>query len=166
MILPDVLGPNLKVVFCGSAVGTASAIQGAYYAGPGNMFWPTLHRIGLTPHQLNAADYRTVLTYGIGLTDIVKNRSGGDASLVQDDFDGDGLRGRVMEFSPRVLAFNGKRAAKEYFGRKTVDYGLQGVGIGETVLFVLPSTSGAARGFWDEGEWVKLAEFLAEKWMS
>ena len=35
-ILPDVLVPNLKIVFCGSAAGTKSAKLGLPYAGPGN----------------------------------------------------------------------------------------------------------------------------------
>ena len=40
-VLPDVLMPGLRVVFCGYAPGTASAHAGAYYAGPGNRFWST-----------------------------------------------------------------------------------------------------------------------------
>ena len=43
-ILPDVLGPNLKVVFCGTAAGAVSAKRRAYYAGPGNKFWQTIHK--------------------------------------------------------------------------------------------------------------------------
>src|SRR5438067_2015906 len=38
-ILPDHLRPGLSIVFCGTAVGTASASRGHYYAGPGNDFW-------------------------------------------------------------------------------------------------------------------------------
>ncbi len=41
--------------FCGTAVGNVSAQRGAYYAGPGNMFWPTLHGAGLTPRRLQPA---------------------------------------------------------------------------------------------------------------
>ena len=48
-ILPDLLAPGMRVVFCGTAPGTASARAGAYYAGPGNRFWATLHEVGLTP---------------------------------------------------------------------------------------------------------------------
>jgi hypothetical protein len=70
MVLPDVLGPGLRVVFCGTAVGSASAKRGAYYAGPGNKFWPTLHAIGLTPRRLMPEEFRSVLDYGIGLTDL------------------------------------------------------------------------------------------------
>ena len=39
VILPDVLQPDLKVVFCGTAAGTQSAQAGTYYAGRGNYFW-------------------------------------------------------------------------------------------------------------------------------
>ena len=47
-ILPDVLAPGLKVVFCGLTAGSAAAAAGAYYAGPGNWFWPLLFEVGLT----------------------------------------------------------------------------------------------------------------------
>src|SRR3546814_6083057 len=50
-VLPDVLAPGLRLVFCGSAAGRKSAELGAYYAGPGNKFWPTLYEIGLTPRH-------------------------------------------------------------------------------------------------------------------
>ncbi len=38
-ILPDVLQPDLRVIFCGTAAGTQSAQLGAYYTGRGNYFW-------------------------------------------------------------------------------------------------------------------------------
>lgn len=48
-VLHDILAPNLDIVFCGTAVGNVSAQRNAYYAGPDDMFWPTLHTVGLTP---------------------------------------------------------------------------------------------------------------------
>lgn len=45
-VLDDVLAPNLRVVFCGTAVGVRSAARGHYYAGPGNDFWRLLHGSG------------------------------------------------------------------------------------------------------------------------
>lgn len=48
-VLPDVLKPDLKIVFCGTAAGRESAARGAYYAGSGNSFWKTLHEVGLYP---------------------------------------------------------------------------------------------------------------------
>ena len=57
-ILPDVLGPGLRVVFCGSAASTVAAARGAPYAGPGNRFWPTLFEIGLTPRRFAPEEFR------------------------------------------------------------------------------------------------------------
>ena len=62
-VLPDVLAPGLHVVFCGSAAGAVSARVGAYYAGPGNRSWPTLHRVGLTPRLLAPTEFRIVLRW-------------------------------------------------------------------------------------------------------
>jgi TDG/mug DNA glycosylase family protein len=157
-ILPDILAPGLRLVVCGSAAGTRSAELGAYYAGPGNQFWGMLHRVGLTPMVLSPADFRSVLKYGIGLTDIVKTGFGPDSGLKAADFDGDGLRWRIELFQPKILAFNGKRSASAFFGR-SVSYGYQfGRDIGSTRIYVAPSTSGAARGFWDEAYWRLVAE--------
>lgn len=48
-VLPDVLEPGLKIVFCGTVAGRTSALRCAYYAGPGNKFWRMRHAVGLTP---------------------------------------------------------------------------------------------------------------------
>jgi TDG/mug DNA glycosylase family protein len=157
-ILPDILAPGLRLIVCGSAAGTRSAELGAYYAGPGNQFWGMLHRVGLTPRVIKPAEFRTVVAYGVGLTDIVKTRFGADSSLRPADFDRAGLRARIETFQPRVLVFNGKRSASAFFGA-TVAYGYQPErDIGATRIYVAPSTSGAARGFWDERIWRLVAE--------
>jgi TDG/mug DNA glycosylase family protein len=152
-ILPDLLAADLKLVVCGSAAGRRSAELGAYYAGPGNRFWAMLRNTGSTPMLLKPAAFPRLLDYGVGLTDIAKKAFGADRELLPEDFDRDRLKQRMLEYQPSVLAFNGKRAALEYFGRK-VAYGYQaGADIGATRVFVGPSTSGAARGFWDEEIW-------------
>ena len=160
-ILPDVLGPGLRIVFCGMAAGNPSARAGAYYAGSGNKFWPTLHRVGLTPHQLDSADFRSVLDYGVGLTDICKTESGPDASLSGKTNDPAAVTEKILRHRPAVLAFNGKQAALVYFGMRPgrrLDYGEHSHRIGDTAIHVLPSTSGSARGWWDETHWRKAAE--------
>jgi double-stranded uracil-DNA glycosylase len=62
--------------------------------------------------------------------------------------------------APGVLAFVGKRAAGEVLGQKPGRYGEQDVTIDVTRVWVVPSTSGAARGFWDIGPWRALAATL------
>ncbi len=64
-VLPDVLAPGLRVVFCGTAAGKRSAELGAYYSGAGNKFWPTLHRFGLTPIQIEPQNFKSLLEYGL-----------------------------------------------------------------------------------------------------
>ncbi|MYF87835.1 MAG: mismatch-specific DNA-glycosylase [Rhodospirillaceae bacterium] len=157
-VLPDVLGPGLRIVFCGSAAGAVSARVGAYYAGPGNRFWPTLYRVGLTPRLLVPAEFRTVLRYGIGLTDLCKTESGADADLSRKADDAAALTAKIVQHRPKVLAFNGKRAARVFLGAETLDYGEQARRIGGTVIHVLPSTSGAARRWWDETFWRRVAD--------
>lgn len=159
MVLPDLLETGLKVVFCGTAVGERSARRKAYYAGPGNQFWDILAKTGLTPYRLHPEQYPALVQYGIGLTDLVKKRFGGDAALSSRDFDVEGFMAKVKRSSPIAIGFNGKKAAEVFFGRK-VNYGRQKERIGDTAIFVLPSTSGAARGFWDAKHWHELAEFV------
>ena len=162
-VLPDVLAPGLAVVFCGSAVGTASALRRAYYAGPGNAFWPTLSEVGLTPYQLAPEECKSVTKYGLGLTDLAKNVSGSDDVLVQKHFDRKGLRAKVLRYRPRILAFTSKRAAEEFI-KHPVGYGLLDETIGETALFVLPSPSGAARRYWKKNKkrWRELARLRSD----
>ena len=156
-ILPDLLTSNLKVVFCGTAASTQSAQVGAYYAGRGNRFWPTLQEIGLTPRLLDPSEFTIVNEFGIGLTDLAKRTSGNDSVLKTSDFDADAMTEKMLHYQPRFLAFTSKRAAQEYLGVKRIEYGLQPQVIVDTQLFVLPSPSGAARGYWDINYWHELA---------
>ncbi len=156
-VLPDLLHPGLRVVFCGTAAGTASARAKAYYAGPGNAFWATLHATGFTPVCLEPAEFTRLPEFGIGLTDICKVRHGSDAEVGTVEFDVDGLQARIAGAEPANLAFNGKNAARAALER-SVEPGPQEEQIGGAAVWVLPSTSGAARGYWDIGPWEELAQ--------
>ena len=159
-VLPDVLATGLDVVFCGSAAGTKSAQLRAYYAGPGNKFWPMLHEVGLTPHRIAPHDYRQLLRYQLGLTDLAKFASGPDAHLTRGDFCAESLRRKLAKFRPRVLAFTSKRAATEFFGH-SVDCGLSAVQVHDALVFTLSSPSGLASGYWDNGRhWHELGRLV------
>jgi double-stranded uracil-DNA glycosylase len=160
MVLPDVLAPGLKIVFCGTAAGNISARVGAYYAAPGNLFWDTLYRIGLTPRKLKPEEFRSVLEYGIGLTDLAKFTFGLDSTLKDSDFDADAFRLKMLDITPRAVAFTSKTSAQKYFGVKTVAYGRQAEKIGSAVVFVLPSPSGLARTYWNIEHWQAAADFV------
>src|ERR1700677_2388557 len=102
-ILPDLLMPGLRVVFCGTAAGAVSAAKGAYYAGPGNRFWAILAKTGLTPRQLRPDEFAWVLEFGSGLTDVAKTVSGADADLPAHAFDRVRLVAVMRDVQPGCL---------------------------------------------------------------
>lgn len=98
--------------------------------------------------------------YGIGLTDVAKLTSGPDEDLRSAHLDAEGLMARMAANRPRIVAFNGKRAARAVLGPHRA-YGLQPDLLAGAEIFVLPSTSGAASGFWSIEPWKELAAHLA-----
>ena len=143
-VLPDILAPGLRIVFCGTAAGETSAARGHYYAGPGNAFWRLLAGTGLTPRLLTPDDDALLPAFGLGLTDLVKNiAQSHDRGLV---FDVPGLVNKIERLRPRWLAFTSKtagRAAASALGHPPPGLGPTAWSIGPTQVFVLPSPSGA-----------------------
>ena len=163
MILPDVLDYNLKIVFCGMAASKKSKQVKAYYAGPGNKFWNTLYHVRLTSEKLKPEEFKQLITYKIGLTDICKTDFGNDIELDSLKFDVKRFNSAIIEYQPKIVCFNGKKAAKVYFNKNSVEYGIQNEKIGKSKLFVAPSTSGAASGFWDINIWKILADIINQQ---
>ena len=121
---------------------------GHYYAGRGNQFWPMLYESGVVPEPFDYPDDRRVIEFGIGLTDLVKRPTRGVEELNREDF-AEGrivLAQKLVEFAPRVVAFNGK-LTYEQFAQRKCRYGLQKGSLYGAQIYVLPSTSGQnARG--------------------
>ena len=46
--LPDVIAPDLDVLFCGINPGLYTAAVQRHFGRPGNRFWPTIHKAGFT----------------------------------------------------------------------------------------------------------------------
>jgi TDG/mug DNA glycosylase family protein len=159
LILADSIRPGLRVVFCGTALGTVAARKRAYYAGPGNAFYKTLYETGLTPRRFEPAQYPELLDYGIGLTDICKTSSGSDQEVGRGGFDVDRLTALLEANRPGWVAFNGKNSACGALGHP-VDYGPQDEPFAGIPAFVLPSTTGAARRYWDISRWRELAQLV------
>ncbi|WP_116132011.1 mismatch-specific DNA-glycosylase [Tropicimonas sp. IMCC34043] len=157
-MLPDHVAPNLRSVICGTAAGRRSGEIGAYYAGRGNKFWPVLFRAGLVPEPLSVGDELRLLGFGIGLTDLAKGVSGADAAIPAAAYDPGRLAAFLRQHRPQSFAFNGKNAAKRFLQRRHVDYGP--IEVGGMAMWILPSTSGAASGSWDEEVWRAFARFL------
>jgi TDG/mug DNA glycosylase family protein len=162
-VLPDVLAPGLRIVFCGTAPGTQSARQQAYYAHPQNRFWRALHEAGLTPRRLKPAEFALMPEFGLGLTDLAKYSSGMDRELPAGALGRDAqaaLRAKIEFYAPRILAFTSLTGARRFVGRADAHFGEQPERIGRTRIWALPSPSPTAGWNWDPAPWRALAEAL------
>src|SRR5437763_15788560 len=88
--LPDVIGPNLRVLFCGINPGLYTAAVGHHVARPGNRFWPALHKSGFTDRLLSPFAEREVLKSGIGISNVVAHATASAAELTKANFTEDG----------------------------------------------------------------------------
>jgi TDG/mug DNA glycosylase family protein len=161
-VLPDLIKPGLRIVFCGTAAGTVSAALGAYYAHPQNRFWSALHAIGLTPRRLKPEEYPELLQWGLGLTDIAKHVSGMDRELPAHALGPDAcaaLEAKVAAAEPKWLAFTSLAAGRRYL-RRAAGFGEQPERIGGTRLWLLPSPSPTAGWNWESNKhwWRALAD--------
>jgi TDG/mug DNA glycosylase family protein len=162
-LLPDLLAPGLDLVFCGTAPSPASFKARAYYANPGNAFWPTLHAVGLTPERFAPERFRELLGHGLGLTDLNKTEYGSDHELSAHAMDARSLHAKLRRFRPAAVAFTSKHAAALALGVKLAGYGRQPGTIEGVIAFVLASPSGRARSFWTLAPWLEAAAFVAER---
>jgi TDG/mug DNA glycosylase family protein len=142
--LPDVLGPGLKVVFCGINPGRVSAAAGAHFANPRNDFWRLLHDAGFTPRLLRAEEQFQALEHGIGVTNAASRTTPGSGDLRRADFAGaaERLERLARDLRPGWIGFVGKEAYRGAFNERP-QLGLQERMLGDTWLYVLPSTSPA-----------------------
>ena len=155
-MLPDLLAPGLKLVFCGTAASHKSASRGHYYAGPGNRFWPLLFETGLTPRLFPPEDDHLLPGLGIGLTHLAKGVSGMDRDIPGTAYAPARLVDLIAKLRPSRLAFTSLTAAKIALGTH------HPAGCAVSALFglpiwVLPSPSGAARATFDAAPWHGLA---------
>jgi TDG/mug DNA glycosylase family protein len=150
--IPDVLGPDLRVLFCGINPGRVSAAAGAHFANPRNDFWRLLHAAGFTPRPLEPAEQFELLRYGVGVTNAATRTTPGSGDLRRSDFAGAAERlARIAgELRPRWIAFVGKEAYRGSFNERA-QLGVQERQLLDTHVFVLPSTSPANAAVpWDE----------------
>ena len=140
----DVIGPGLRVLFCGINPGLYTAAVGHHFARPGNRFWPALYQSGFTDRLLSPFEERRLLQLQIGVTNVVARATAAAAELTKADFikGGKTLRVKVRRYGPRVVAVLGVGAYREAFARPKAIIGEQDERIGAARIWVLPNPSG------------------------
>jgi TDG/mug DNA glycosylase family protein len=142
--VPDVLASGLRVVFVGINPGRVSAAARAHFANPRNDFWRLLHAARVTSRLYEPDEQFGLLEEGIGVTNAAYRTTPGSGDLRRSDFAGSAerLERIARELRPRWFAFVGKEAYRGAFGERP-ELGVQQRTLGDTQLFVLPSTSPA-----------------------
>src|SRR6185436_16743619 len=96
------------------------------------------------PRQLDPQEQFDLLDLGYGVTNAALRTTPGSGDLRRADFDGSAERLEAIahDLEPLAIAFVGKEAYRGAFGERP-ELGLQERRLGDTLLFVVPSTSPA-----------------------
>ena len=142
--VPDVIGPDLLVLFCGINPGLYTAAVGHHFARPGNRFWPALYRSGFTDRLLSPFEEQEILKLGIGITNVVARATAAASELTKEDFfrGGRALETKVRRYRPRIIAILGVGAYRQAFAQPKAVIGEQRERIGDARVWVLPNPSG------------------------
>ncbi|MHC5540287.1 G/U mismatch-specific DNA glycosylase [Singulisphaera rosea] len=146
---PDILSEGLDVVFCGLNPSTTAAADGHNFSNASNRFWRVLHLAGFTETRLEPQDERRLLDYGCGITAVVRRPTARAEEVSLEEFKSARVEfeTKMRLYSPRFLAFLGKRGLSAMLGLPTVEWGRFPMGFAGTNACVLPNPSGLNRGF-------------------
>lgn len=147
--VPDLIGPDLRLLFVGINPGLWTAATQTHFAHPGNRFYPALRLAGIVDRELDRSgftddDREYLIGRGIGNTNLV-NR----ATARADELTAAELRaGRcrleqcVATHHPAVVAIAGITAFRTAFAAPKATAGEQSTGIEGARLWVVPNPSG------------------------
>jgi len=160
--LPDHLRDGLDILFVGLNPSQYSAEVGHYFANPRNRFWPAFNLSGLVDRQVTAEEDATLLTDGIGFTDVAKRPTPIGSGLRAADFRqwAPVLKEKIVRYAPNLVCFHGLMAYKAYLQhgeglKEKPELGMQKRTIGVSTVFVVPNPSpaNAKYSLGDLAEW-------------
>lgn len=140
----DLIGHDLKILFCGINSGLYSAATGYHFARPGNRFWKAIHLAGFTERQLDPSEEHELLGLGYGITGFCKRATATASELSKQELidGGQHLVKRVEKYRPRILAVLAMTAYRTAFHKPKAALGKQQETFGDTKIWLLPNPSG------------------------
>lgn len=166
-------GRPLRLLIVGINPGLWTAAVNAPFAHPGNRFWPSLHRAGLTDGVVDASaglsdeDEQQFLTRGIGLTNLVGRATARADELSTAELQAGGARliDRLGELRPAAVAIAGITAFRAAFAQSKAQIGPQDPSLipgwpAGVHLWVVPQPSGLNAHYNVES----LAEYWRKVW--
>ena len=141
--MPDVIAPNLDVLFCGINPSLYSVVIGHHFGRPGNRFWPALYKAGFTPRLYDPREDGSLIELGYGITNMAPRATARADELSKDEIrEGrELLASKVKKYRPKCLAFLGITAYRTAFAQPKAKIGPQPDWEG-TQVWALPNPSG------------------------
>lgn len=148
--VPDLIGPDVQLLFVGINPGLWTAATQTHFAHPGNRFYPALLEAGIIDAPIDRgvgmtdADRRSLIERGVGITNIVHRATAKASELTRDELraGGDQLRVFVRTNRPTVVAVAGITAYRAAFDVPKAAIGEQPEPFEGSRLFVVPNPSG------------------------
>jgi TDG/mug DNA glycosylase family protein len=142
--VPDLVGPDLRVLFCGINPGSLSGELGLHFARAGNRFWKLLHAGGLTDRVLLPSEQALLPALGIGITNLVERTTAAASELGNEELRAGALvlEAKAVDLLPRFIAVLGLGAYRTAFRRPRAVIGEQQETLGGATLWLLPNPSG------------------------
>lgn len=148
--LPDLLGPNVRLLFVGINPGLRSAAVGAPFGGGSNRFYPALYAASIVDRRIVASagfrpeDVAHLLDRGVGITSLVRGATARADELSPEQLrDGAAsLKLRVREIAPAAVAILGITTYRIAFARPDAVVGRQPLDVGGVQTWVVPNPSG------------------------
>lgn len=148
--VPDLIGPDLRLLFVGINPGLWTAATQTHFAYPGNRFYPALLRAGIIEREIDRGvgmsdDDRTYfLGRGLGISNVAHRATAKASELSHDELrrGGDQLRALVRSRRPAVVAVAGITAYRVAFAESKAVMGEQADGFEGSRLWVVPNPSG------------------------
>lgn len=140
-MLPDLVRPGLRVLFCGFNPSLYAADTGVAFGRPGNRFWPAAIESGLLTRDRDP--WHAVRHDGVGWTDLVKRATVAASELTTDELrDGFARVERLCEWlQPGVVCLLGLGGWRAIVDRKATA-GFQERTMGGRPVYVMPNPSG------------------------
>lgn len=178
--LPDLLAPELDVVFVGINPSSYSVDHGHYFARKTNRFWPAFSqsrlsvrvRAGLGVDLLQPKHDVDLPRFGFGFTDVVKVPSSNASAITPAMFREwtPRLYARLAHYAPKLACFHGLMGYRPFarYGLEIdaarASLGLQPVCIGATRIVVIPNPSPANAHFTpaDQTSWYERVAGIIE----
>jgi TDG/mug DNA glycosylase family protein len=148
--LPDLLGPETRLLFVGINPGLRTVAVQAHFGRRGNRFYPALFRAGIVDHVIDAADgfvagdRELLLHRGIGITSLVAGATARADELSPAELIAGAkhLVTVVERVRPAVVAILGITAYRTAFARPWARVGRQDEDLAGAQLWVVPNPSG------------------------